>query len=191
MKIRFVVASIMASLMLNTSAFGGTTGFDGSQVTITAYCCTAPISSNAFTIPKTATVDLGVEFPSGSIITTTRDIITSNVDILTSMIVIDYTQTATSLPGTFNGFGFDFSGAPSILGVSLNPLSTFSAESIGLSFDNNSVFYTGAGLSFSPTSRVIIDVVLSPVPEPSAGILLAVGLLVLTPLMHRRRKLLS
>jgi hypothetical protein len=177
-----------ASFALSTSPYAMATGLDGTQVTVTAYCCTAPIPSNAFTVPESAIVGPGIEFPSGSLTTTSRDIITSNVDVSSFGIDIRYTTTDTAASGTFNGFGFDFSGqdAYSITGVSLNPLSTFAAASVGLSFDRDSVYYSGAGLPFTSSSRVLIDIVLSPVPEPASGALFAAGLGFLIALIRQR-----
>jgi hypothetical protein len=155
----------------------GAAGFVGSEVTITAYCCTAPIEADRFTVPSTAIVGPGVEFPAGSLLTISQDIISSNVDVSNTAIDIRYTETAFAANGAFNGFGFDFSGLGSqrIVGVGLNPLSTFAAGSIGLSFDNDSVFYSGAGLSFTPDSRVLINVSVAPVPEPVSALLFLAG----------------
>lgn len=176
-------------LALGASPFANSMGLDGTRVTITGYCCTAPIPSNAFTHPKSATVGPGVEFPSGSLTTTTLSIITSDVDVGSSAIDIRYTTTAVAAAGAFNGFVFDFEDLTShaISGVRLNSLSTFAPADVGLSFDRDSVYYSGAGLSFAPTSRVLIDIDLSPVPEPSSGGLYIAGFSLLAARILRAR----
>jgi len=181
-------ASIAAGLALSAPALVAAAGLEGADVTVTAYCCTAPIPRDAFTVPATAIVGSGMEFPAGSLVTTTRDLITSNVDVSAFTIEIAYTQSATAALAIFNGFGFDFTGAglTAIIGVALNPASTFAAGSVGLTFDGDSVFYNASGLSFTPSSRVIIDVTLAPVPEPASGGMLAAGLLLMMGLIRRQ-----
>jgi hypothetical protein len=162
-------------------------GLEGSQVTVTAYCCSGPIEADRFTVPLTATVESEVEFPSGSIVTTTRTLIKSSIDVSAFAIDLQYTDTNTASVASFNGYGFDFAdlGDQRIAGVSLNPLSTFSSG-VGLSFDNDSVFYNGAGLSFTPASRVLIDVALAPVPEAGSAVMLLAGLALVS--VHLRRR---
>jgi hypothetical protein len=175
------VAGGLSSLCHGASA----AGFDGWQVTATGYCCTGPVEGDRFTIPLTRTVGAGLEFASGSIETTTRRLIESNIDVGTSTIDIGYTQTAIAAGGLFNGYAFDFAGAglPRIVGASLDPLSTYPAASIGLSFDRDSVFYNAAGLHITAGSRVLIDVSFaSAVPEPPAWLLTAAGLMWLATL---------
>jgi hypothetical protein len=156
----------------------------GRDVTVTAYCCTAPIESDRITVPITATVGPGIEFPSGTI----TNVITSNVDVADDAIDIRYTQSATASGGTFNGYVFDFNlgGLQRIVAVSLDPLSTFAPGSVGLSFDQDSVFYNAAGLTFTPDSRVAIAVSVAPVPEPGVGAMLLAGGLLMLSLRRRR-----
>jgi hypothetical protein len=166
-------------------------GLDGAAVTVTGYCCSGAVEADRFTDPATAIVGPGIEFPSGSIVlTTSRDLIRSNIDVSAFAIDLQYTDTNTAAVAPFNGYGFDFSGlGPNrIAGVALNPLSSFAAGSIGLGFDKDSVFYSGAGLSFSPGSRVLIDVALSPVPEPGAWMMLLAGMSMLAPGLRNRRR---
>ncbi len=170
-------AAAMAALWALPAAQAA--GFDGLAATVTGYCCVAPAEPYRFTVPLTRIVGPGLEFPAGSIVTFGRSIIPSNIDIGGSTIDLVYTQTAVAATGSFNGFAFDFAGAGQhrITGVSLNPLSSFDASAIGLSFDADSVFYNAAGAHFSPGSRVLIDVSFgSVVPEPATLALAAIGL---------------
>lgn len=163
------------------------TGFDGAKVTRTIYCCSAPIESDRISVPLTKTVDSGTEFPAGSI--QGPSLISNIVDIGTFTIDYDYTSNQTAGTGAFNGDVLDFFGTnlPEIVGVSLNPLSTFATSSIGLSFDADTVRINAAGLSFTPDSRILVDVVFAPVPEPEIYAMLLAGL-GLMGFMARRRK---
>ena len=185
-----LIFTVSIALAMSSNVDAG--GFDGAQVTTTAYCCTAPVESDRITVPLTKVVGTGIEFTSGSIQTIRGfSIIGSNIDIGSSTIDLDYIVSSPSANGSFNGYVFDFSGPnlPVIAGVSLNPLSTFAASSIGLSFDGDTIRYSGAGLNFSPTSRVLIDVIFaSAVPEPETYAMLLAGLGLLG-FMARRRKI--
>lgn len=66
-------------------------GFDGAEVTATAYCCTAPIEADRISVPFTKTVGPGIEFPSGSLQQTTgspslEQILTLEAPQLTSLL---------------------------------------------------------------------------------------------------------
>lgn len=184
---KILCASVLTSISLFAPAGASAAGLEGVEVTVAAYCCSGPVEADRFTIPATAVVGPGVEFPSGSIVSTTRVLIGSNIDVSAFAIDLQYTETMTAAVAAFNGYGFDFSGLGSnrIAGVSLNPLSTFAAGSVGLAFDADSVYYNGSGLSFTPSSRVLIDVVLSPVPEPAAALMLLSGLVLVSRRIKR------
>lgn len=157
-------------------------GLEGSEVTITGYCCLLPAEPFRFTVPATATVGAGVEFPTGSLTALgAYDLIDSDVDVSAFTIDLVYRESAQAAGGGFNGFGFDFAGLAGqrIAGVVLNPASSFGADAVGLSFDRDSVFYDGSGLVFGPGTRVLIDVALAPVPEPAPALSLAAGLALL------------
>lgn len=186
-------AAVAASVTLFVSTGSLAAGLDGLQVTVGAYCCTGPVPASLFTVPATATVGPGVEFPSGSLVVTSGGIIPSNVDIGTLTISISYTTAGTTAPANFNGYAFDFSGVglPTITGATLNPSSTFSTAQIAIAFDSNSVFYStapGVGVSFDPSSRVLIDIALSPVPEPTTATLLLIGISIGTLLRARSKR---
>ncbi|MBZ8140734.1 hypothetical protein CLD22_12585 [Rubrivivax gelatinosus] len=185
-------AALAAALVHGVPAAAA--GLEGSVVTVTGYCCLAPVEPDRFTVPASAVVGAGIEFPSGSIMTLGgRELISSDVDVSPFAIELVYTTDAVAAGGSFNGFAFDFAalGAQRIAGAVLNPASSFAAGLVGLSFDADSVFYSGAGLAFEPGTRVLIDVVLAPVPEPAGALSLAAGLALLHRLVgrhHLRRR---
>jgi len=157
-------------------------GLDGSEVTVAAYCCTAPIESDRFTIPVTRIVGSDLEFPSGSIVEISGNTADTNIDVGASSIDVGYNQVGVAASGSFNGFVFDFAGSnvPNIIGVTLDPLSTVLASSIGLTFDADSVFVNAAGLPIRPDTRILVDIAFAAsVPEPRTSAMAIVGLLLL------------
>jgi hypothetical protein len=145
----------------------------GSQVTGAGYCCTSPNETDRVTNLLTATVGPGVEFPFGSLLSTSNQVdpVPASIDVGATTLQISYTAVATALPGGFNGYVFSFVGAPAITGVSADPTSTYSPV---LSFNANTIFVNEAGLELTPSSRVLINI--SAVPEPAAYGLLLGGL---------------
>ena len=133
-------------------------GLEGTQVSVTAYCCTAPIESNQLTKTVSATVGGGTEFAAGSLpnLNPFQPIITSDIDVSGTQIDLTYTVTAVSGIGTFNGLVFDFAGlgAERISGATLNPLSSFLPASVQLGFDTDTVRVSLPGLSFVPGTQV-------------------------------------
>lgn len=83
-----------------------------------------------------------------------------------------------------------FAGAPQILGVTIDPSTTMAGlTAANLTFNGDSVAIDWMGKAYSPTARVVLNVALAPVSEPSA--LAMAGLAVLggagTTLVRRRR----
>ncbi len=160
------------------------TGVDGAQVSVTGYCCTAPIPADIASKTVTATVGPGVEFPLGSIVATTAaGIIPISIDVSSTTITADFFENVESAPGSFNGYVLTFSGPgiPAITGVSLDPASTltFSPSQVALSFTANSVSASIAGLPFTTSTRIILDMEFGPgagsVPVIKSGGVVSAG----------------
>lgn len=112
-----------------------------------------------------------------------------DVDVSASQIILSTSltgNTTASLPGrSFSGLNLsDTNGlVQAITGVSINPASNFSGfDASRLSFDADNVFTNLQGLTFRPDTRLVLDVTFAPAgvaaaPEPSALLLLALGML--------------
>lgn len=185
--LNLLIPAVAAAAMTGA---GGTqaVGLEGATVTLAGYCCTAPIESNRGTTFATATVGAGIEFPEGSLRTLrSGDILIGAVtDISANQIDSRATVFDRALSGTFNGTVLTFTGAgvPSILNVTLDPLSTYTP--IGISFTANSISVNNAGLFFSPSSRLVLDITTAPVPEPETYLLMLAGLAILGTIAKRR-----
>jgi hypothetical protein len=112
-------------------------------------------------------------------------VIPISIDVNVTSIDFDYTDFSSAAPGAFNGYVFVFSDAPEIISAAVNPLSTFSPTS--LDFTSDSVFVNAASLSFTPDSRLVVDLRLAAVPEPSPTALFAIGFPLLACWHFRRR----
>jgi hypothetical protein len=155
----------------------------GSEVTVGAYCCSAPVASDLVTNTLTRVVGPDDEFPEGSFMTIMGfQAIPVTIDVGTSTIEFTYSAGGTATPGGFNGFVFDFDGAPTITGVSLDGTSTYSPV---VTFDANTVFVNEAGVTLVPGSHLLVNI--AAVPEPEAYAMMLGGLAWLA-VMARRRK---
>lgn len=151
-------------------------GLTRAQVTGGIYCCQAPTADYLDTVLVTATVGPEVEFPNGSFRQTGGLVpIPVTIDVGSSTIDIDYNASRVSVGGAFNGYVPDFSGAPMITGVSLDPLSTLTPTS--LTWDANSVFINVASQRLPLDSRILINVLAVPEPAIFAMMLDGIGLL--------------
>ncbi len=166
----------------------------GAKASVGVYCCTAPIESNLRSNKATATVGGGVEFPQGSLVSGGGffSVIPVAIDIGATSIDFSYTASSLASSGSFNGYVFSFAGGPKITGASINGLSTFNP--VGFSFTDNSVSINVASLSFTPSSRLRLDLALAPgqdppttsVPESSPAVLPLFGLLALGVMASKR-----
>lgn len=162
---------------------GQAQGLVGSTVTGGVYCCQAPTDANLITNLVTATVGAQVEFPASAFQSTNGEQLTSEtIDVAANSIDIVYNEANTTADGAFNGYVLDFTGAPGIASVSVNPLSTLSPTS--LSWDADSVFINVASQTLPLDSRLLLNVLA--VPEPATGAMLLAGM-VLLGLSRRQR----
>lgn len=173
---KFAIASVAAACSLATASHAQ--GLTGSEVTGAVYCCQAPTEEYRFSNFVTATVGPDIEFPDGAFTPTgpsQRPVIPVEIDIGAGTIDIRYTRGDVAASGAFNGYVFDFSGAPGIASVSLDALSTVTPAS--LSWDADTVLVSVAALSLPLDSRILLNV--SPVPEPRTYALLLGGVALL------------
>lgn len=175
-------ALIAAAGCILTASAASADSLYGTQVTLTG---DYPNLGTHISNSVTKTIGSGVEFPSGSLVSSATGIaiIGVNIDVGMSTIDFDYTQGALALSGPFNGYVFDFSGA-TITSASLDPSSTFTPAQVAVGFGPNQVTVNAEGLGFSAASHILVDLtatvspgpVSSAAPEPQSYALLLVGL---------------
>ncbi len=166
----------------------------GTRVSAASYCCTAPVEADRVSNISTATVGDGVEFPLRSIVSTSSffRIVDATIDVGASSIDFRYLESTPFASGPFAGAVFSFVGGPKITGISVDPLSTFSP--INLSFTDDTVRVNIAGLSVNPSSRLLLNLALTPsqtpisVPEHNGSLLPVFGLLALGVMTTQRSK---
>jgi hypothetical protein len=184
MSIRRFVAGAAVSLCL--APLAQAQGLTGSSVTGAIYCCEAPTEEYRATNLVTATIGPGVEFPDGAFTSLIPGLepVAATVDFGPNTVDLHYLASAPAAGGTFDGYVFTFSGAPTITSVTLDPASTLTPASF--SFTGNSILINNADLALTPQSRVLLNVAV--VPEPAAVAMMLAGLGVLAVLGQRRRQ---
>jgi hypothetical protein len=124
-----------------------------------------PNLNTQLTVPSFQTVGSGVEFLYGSLQLrdSFRPIIGSDADVGADYIDIRFRDSAQSGFGVFNGLVFDFEqNNARIIGVSLDPLSTFNPNQAILGFDAHRVTINMSGVFVPPGSRVLVRIALAP-----------------------------
>jgi hypothetical protein len=119
---------------------------------------------NPVTQPVTVRAGPGIAFSSGNLVTLDGEqVIGSTLLVGENYIDVSYTVAATAAVSSFNGPVFTFGdGAPSILGCSLDPASTFSSSQVQVSCTTNEVSINASGISTTPGSDVLVDLQLGP-----------------------------
>lgn len=114
-----------------------------------------------------------------------------------SQIIWKATLPETYATAAFNGFNLQFTGAPTITKVTLDPASTILpvpftgfpiSSSSGFSFNGSNVLFNLAGDTATAGQELILDVQTSPsaVPEPTSVILLGSGLIAGAGFLRRK-----
>jgi hypothetical protein len=160
MTLKLLIATTILLASTPSSAFAA--GLFGSQASVAAYCCSAPVEAQRTSSIATAVVGSGVEFPLGSLVSIGQ--IPSSINVGENSLAVNYTSTAAAASGAFNGFKFSFVGAPAITGLTLSPLSNVTPTSF--SFTPDSILINLANLSFNSSSRFLFDVATVPLTDP-------------------------
>jgi len=176
----------------------------GSQVTgvllfpnETTFCNTPGICSGPI---GPLLVTAGVEFPAGTLAFDGSLDVSGSQIIWTATVGVTYASPGGA--GAFNGFNLQFTGAPTITNVTLDPASTIPpvpfvgppvSSASGISFNGQNVLFNLAGDSVVAGQKLILNVTTSPsaVPEPASGVLVGAALLLLGGVASLRRKFIS
>ena len=180
------VLSVLAAVTVSPTQVRAAT-LVGSTVTGTLYYPDLSTVYVGSTGPQTVPVGAGVEFPAELLQGDTL----FTIDITANQLIYRPLANVTYGGGVdFNGFVFDFSGAPTILGVSVNaPGSNFNP--VSLSFTGNSVTFDLQNLTVFSSSVLVLDFTLADTvvtPLPAALPLFATGLGALGLLGWRRKR---
>jgi hypothetical protein len=152
----------------------------------TTFCNVGPADCSPVPIgPIPVTSGVPPEFPAGTLVFDGSLAVSGSQIIWTATLPEIYaTGTASGKVTAFNGFALQFTGAPAITDVTLDPDSTIlpvpfptgfpAASSSGISFNAENVMFNVAGDSVSASQQLILDV--QTVPEPASVVLLGIGL---------------
>lgn len=188
MKLLFASLAVFGCMLMGPLASADS--LNGTQVTLTG---DLPTLGTAFTNSVTKTVGSGVEFPSGTLVSTGSGVavIGVSIDVGASSIDFSYTQSAQALGATFNGYVFDFNGA-TITGASLDASSDYTPQQFRVGFGPHQVTVNAEGVFITAGTHAVIDLsavtspVTSTVPEPASYAMLLTGLGALAWLRRRR-----
>lgn len=130
--------------------------------------------------PTPATVGVGIEYSIPATPVPIGVLITSDVDIGARRLTVDYTtlRSGVFFDYLFNGFVFRFTGGPRITGVTLDAAFTNMGVAEGdVTFGARTIRLNLAGVAFDPSSRLGIDIALTPIPTALPLLAAALGTL--------------
>jgi len=185
---RSVCLLAMSSLAL-ASAQASTPSLLGSDVSLTILY---PTQDNPISNTATSVVSDSVEFTTGALNTLPSfggTLIPVVADIDASSITMSFTDLFAAYgSASFNGGLFSFNSALfKIVGATLDASATSFASGLVVTYDADSVWINGPGLTFDKNSSVKVNLQLAAVPEPGAVGMSLAGLAV-AGLLARRRK---
>ncbi len=148
----------------------------GSTVTAAGYYPTAQDRQTNF---ASALIGDDIEFPDGAMVYFEGGTAGASMDFRSSSLeIVAVSDGGPAHQYQFDGIIYVFDGAPAILGVTVNPISTVVPTDIA--YTSNSISLNVAGVAPPPGSHtMLLDITLAPVPEPSQSLSLATALLVI------------
>jgi hypothetical protein len=184
MRVFIFFIALLSSFVVPTASAAT---LSGSTVSAALYCCTA--ATEAYRISNIATDVVGsqIEFPANTFtfLGDGSSWSEGSIDVGPDTIQLDIFGSGTTKPGSFNGFIFSFSGAPAITGVTVDPTSALIPAS--LSYTSNRIIVDIASKPYTPGTAFVLNVALTPVPEPASVMLFAIGIIVLISLRRQNR----
>lgn len=185
MRIKKTISSVLLAALCTFGGAQAATLF-GSDATGTLFW---PNLATALGGPTTATIGAGLEFPAESILGHTLFTVDITENQLIYRPLVNVTYGSGSGVNPYNGFVFDFAGAPTILNVTINGGSNFSPVSFG--FTGNSMRFDLANVAVNQSSVLIFDFQLeddAAVPEPMTWSLMLLGFVSIGLFTARRRR---
>ena len=179
--LRIVEAALAATLIWGglSSTAAAAIDFTGSTVVAQAYY---PDLAHPIGVGESRVIGPGIEFASGTLAG-----FPTTVDFSGSQIFIKANCACFYLPATFNGLVFVFSGAPKIVGLSVNP-SSYGVFGGSNWFSGDTIWLNVASATALFDSLLLFDVTFeNAVPEPTVWTLMILGFAMSGAMMRRRR----